>query len=114
MIPGTNTKMTTQITKSSQTGIITIDDPALIALQRDMVVSFTLEGQYVTDTRLPTPIESIDSDDFIAVIATPNFFVAALGENNVGTPTNSVRVRGYRAVATADLYAALVTEEINS
>lgn len=54
--------------------------------------------------------------DYLAIIATPDFVVAGSFAAGGGAPDRNVyaRVTGYRAVADADTYAALVTEEINS
>jgi hypothetical protein len=54
--------------------------------------------------------------DYIGIIATPNFVLAANFVTTAGGASNRAvwaRVTGYRAKADADTYAALVTEEIN-
>jgi len=53
--------------------------------------------------------------DYLGIIATPDFFLRGQFNNaaGLGTATLYVRVVGYMATATADLYAALVTQELN-
>ena len=54
--------------------------------------------------------------DYLGIIATPDFFIR--GQYNDALATSSarlyVRVVGYMAIASADTYAALVTQEVNS
>ena len=52
--------------------------------------------------------------DYIALIATNNFFVQVEGSNNAVAKTLSGRVWGYRARADASTYAALVQSEVLS
>ena len=49
--------------------------------------------------------------DWIAVIATPDFFVQCQGFGNTTSRGVNWRVWGYRATADADTYAALVQSE---
>ena len=54
--------------------------------------------------------------DYLGIIATPDFFIRGLFKNaaGIGNAALEVRVVGYMAVASADVYAALVTQEVNS
>jgi hypothetical protein len=54
------------------------------------------------------------AEDYIGIIATDNAFLQVEGLNN-GNPKNSrVRIFGYRAKASASVYAALVQSEVLS
>ena len=52
--------------------------------------------------------------DWIALIATNNFFIQLVGQNNIQLMTMTGRVWGYRAVADSSTYAALVQSEVLS
>ncbi|GAI60645.1 unnamed protein product, partial [marine sediment metagenome] len=52
--------------------------------------------------------------DYIALIATNNFFVQLLGAGNIAVKDVAGRVWGYRAKADSATYAALVQSEVLS
>jgi hypothetical protein len=52
--------------------------------------------------------------DYLGIIATNDFFIGIVGTNNTGVRSVSGKVYGYRARATADIYAALVQSEVLS
>lgn len=79
----------------------------------------TYQVQNVADTcatafgtaALETPPATLD---YIGIIATNNFFVGIKGANNAGAKGMAGKLYGYRAVASADIYAALVQSEVLS
>jgi hypothetical protein len=50
--------------------------------------------------------------DYVAIIATNDFFVNIQGVNNVSSMSGNVRLYGYRATASSAIYAALVQSEL--
>ena len=60
---------------------------------------------------LETPPSTLE---YIGIIATNDFFVSCQGTNNNGAKGVSGKLYGYRAVASADIYAALVQSEVLS
>ena len=52
--------------------------------------------------------------DYIGIIATNDFFVQIVGEGNTDPKSCRGKMYGYRAVASADIYAALVQSEVLS
>ena len=60
---------------------------------------------------LETPPSTLE---YIGIIATNDFFVQVQGTNNAGIKGVSGKLYGYRAVASADIYAALVQSEVLS
>ncbi len=52
--------------------------------------------------------------DYIGIIATNDFFIQVKGENNTSVKGMVGKMYGYRAVADADIYAALVQSEVLS
>ena len=60
---------------------------------------------------LETPPSTLQ---YIGIIATNDFFIQVKGSNNVNLKGLSGKLYGYRAVASADIYAALVQSEVLS
>ena len=52
--------------------------------------------------------------DYLGIIATNDFFVQVAGVNNAAAHGVSGKLYGYRAQASADIYAALVQSEVLS
>ena len=52
--------------------------------------------------------------EYVGIIATNNFFAAVQGTNNNNPMVLDYRVYGYRAIASADTYAALTQSELLS
>ena len=72
---------------------------------------FVDSGIGFTNAATETPTGMLD---YIGIIATNNFFVQVEGFQNTGVKTASGKMYGYRAVADADIYAALVQSEVLS
>jgi len=54
--------------------------------------------------------------DYLGIIATPDYFIRGQYNNaaGIGSAVLEIRMVGYMAIASADTYAALVTQEVNS
>jgi len=110
-IVATDTSMIGQVTRTAQGGSSNIAEPGTISLK----VSVIRQGVVGFESTNPSDISSSGGpNDYLAVIATPQFFVGVVGANNVAAGLCRARLTGFRAVAEASLYAALVTEELNS
>jgi len=113
-IAGTNSSVLAQIVKTTQGGQIHINNPTTIGRYEITSWSLGIEGS-LSAKDFPQPAGTTGSSrDFLAIIATPNFFLGVEGVANAVAKQAFCRVQGYRATATADVFAALVTEEINS
>jgi len=110
-IPATNTSCQVQVTRTSQTSIINCDDPDLIGLRAEHILGGVGEFSYA-DSRFPGFVDGSGKEP-ISIIATPNFFVAVQGGNNVAIKQGNVRLTGFRAVADSAVYSALLAEQIN-
>ena len=63
----------------------------------------------------PASLEAAGGQDWLAIIATNDFFVSVLSEGVPASPTRCIfTVQGYRAKADAATYAALVQSELLS
>jgi len=113
-LAGQDVSLNFSVNKTLET-VQTIDSPNCIAHLRVQVTSTPVGDTYVM-TAHPTEASSGTSNDYIAIIATPDFrLVGSYSSTGGGDPDRRcyVRLTGYRAIASADLYAALVTEELN-
>ncbi len=103
----------TQIPAATDPGI---NDTSIIGLRRTQIEYDAGTGNSVA-FEFNSPMNLMGSTgtstDYIAVVATPNWFLSIQGVNNTAAMWAAARIWGYRAKCTADLYAALVTEELS-
>jgi hypothetical protein len=112
-IAATNTSTAGSVTSTSQTAIANLDSTNCIATARDFIQGAGFVDGGVGFSR--AAMESYTGDvDYIALIATNNFFVSVQGLNNAVAKATTGRVWGYRARADASTYAALVQSEVLS
>jgi len=114
-IPGVSSATEASLTTTSQTGVTTLANANCLAVARLDIRSnaafpasagapFIRQSNEAPSTRL----------DYIGIIATNDFFVQVEGENNLLVKSCSGKMYGYRARATADVFAALVQSEVLS
>jgi len=112
MVGGTDTSVSGTITSTSMTALPTLSNTNTIATG-ELAIRTDAPGSQVAFQRAAS--ESYTGDlDYVALIATNNFFVQVDGSANVGNKSNRGRVYGYRARADASTYAALVQSEVLS
>jgi len=75
-------------------------------IKRDAAVAVAFEGFFGE-----TPNAGIE---YVGIIATEDFFIQLDGSNNAADKFANVRLYGYRAQASAEIYAALVQAELLS
>ena len=112
-IQGTDTSVTCAVTTTSQTGIVGLENSNCLAIGQNIIKSYAGAdaGVAFSTTGLETPPALLE---YLGVIATNDFFVGVEGSNNVNAKGVSGKLYGYRAKATADVYAALVQSEVLS
>jgi hypothetical protein len=110
------------LTTSTKAGLTTTRQTAMPSLANANCLS-RITDRIVTDAgaigagvgfstaALETPPATLE---YIGIIATNDFFVQVEGTNNLGAKGVSGKMYGYRAVASADIYAALVQSEVLS
>ena len=101
------------LTTTSQTGVATLGDANCLAVaqQRIQVNATSGMASSFQQQSLETPPSTLE---YIGIIATNDFFVQVVGGNNTNRKGVSGKLYGYRAVASADIYAALVQSEVLS
>lgn len=112
-LAGTTTGVRCQVTTTSQTGIIPLSSPKTIAKlnQQIQASGFADGGVGFTNAAMETPPSTLE---YIAIIATNNFFLGVEGVGNLNAKTGNCKLWGYRARADPSVYAALVQSELLS
>lgn len=112
-LAGVDTSVNASLTTTSQTAVQNLSNTNCLAnvTQGIKAAGFVDGGVGFTTGAIETPPATLD---YIGIIATNDFFVQVLGINNAGAKGVSGKLYGYRAVASADIYAALVQSEVLS
>ena len=112
-IPATNTQVNCSLTSTSNTAVANLSDANCLAtaVLDIRAQGFVDSGVGFTRNGMETPPATLD---YIGIIATNDFFVSIEGANNAGPKYVSGKLYGYRAQATADIFAALVQSEVLS
>jgi hypothetical protein len=94
-------------------GVPTLADANCIARLDHSVTAagFADAGIGFTNASAETPVGALE---YIGIIATNDFFVQVQGFQNTGLKTATGKLYGYRAQASADIFAALVQSEVLS
>lgn len=109
-----NTAVQSSLTTTSQTQVVNLSNSNCLAASgnhiraaqdiSDVAVSFQSVGS-------ETPPATLE---YIGIIATNDFFIQVEGRGNADAKGMDGKLYGYRAVASADIYAALVQSEVLS
>lgn len=110
---GINSGVNAVLTTTSQTTMVDLDNSNTLARRSERIRAsgFADGGVGFSEAALESPPATLD---YIGIIATNDFFVSVEGTNCVSEKTVTGKLYGYRAVASADIYAALVQSEVLS
>ena len=112
-IAATDTATTASVSATTLTAVTGLANSNVIATARDSIRAAGFADGGVAFTRAAESTIPAKAD-YIALIATNNFFVQCQGVGNVATKDVQGRMWGYRAKADASTYAALVQSEVLS
>ena len=112
-VAGSNTSVFASLTTTSQTAIVNLSTVSCLAtaVMDIRAQGFVDGGVGFTRTSSDTPDSNVE---YIGIIATNDFFVQVQGTNNAAGKIVTGRLWGYRAKASASIYAALVQSEVLS
>lgn len=99
------------LTTTRQTAVSNLGDANCLAVAQQRIQADATRAVSFQQQSLETPPSTMD---YIGIIATNDFFVQIIGGNNASAKGLSGKLYGYRAVASADIYAALVQSEVLS
>jgi len=112
-LAGVDTAVNCSLTTTSQTTVATLANANCIAVANERIRSagYVDGGVGFQTQSLETPPATLE---YIGIIATNDFFVQVAGFQNLIQKGCSGKLYGYRATATADIFAALVQSEVLS
>jgi len=112
-IAGIDTRVRGSLSTTSRTTIGDLNDANVIASARnDIRAAGFVDGGVSFHTQFgESPAVGMD---FLSIIATNDFFVQVEGNGNIGTAFMNGKLYGYRAVADANTFSALVQSELLS
>jgi len=112
-LAGIDTATTAAVTTTSQTSVVGLDNSNCLAVGQNIIKSAGyLDGGVSFQTSgMETPPAMME---YIGVISTNDFFVSVEGAGNLNARGVTGKLYGYRARASADIYAALVQSEVLS
>ena len=112
-VAGTDTAMEGSITSTRQTAVQTLSNSNCLAIALNQIRAggFADGGVGFSQTAGESPNTLLE---YLGIIATNDFFVQVAGNNNNIAHSMSGKLYGYRAMASADIYAALVQSEVLS
>jgi len=112
-VAATDTKVESSLTTTSQTNVQNLSNSNCLAASANFIKAggFVDGGVAFQSLGSETPPSNLD---YIGIIATNDFFIQVKGTGNLAARGMDGKLYGYRAVATADIYAALVQSEVLS
>jgi len=108
LVPGATTVATLTLSSTRRVSTGGIDAPNVIAAKR--ITTQEIGGGAVTNEYMASDSPASNLD-YIAIVATNDFFLNIEGSANLTALSGNTRVYGYRARADASVYAALVQSE---
>lgn len=113
VVAGSSTEVRSSLTTTSQTGTVSLNNSNCLASSNNVIkmAAGSVEGVPFQTLGNETPPSTLE---YIGIIATNDFFVQCQGSNNTAAKRADGKLYGYRAVASADIYAALVQSEVLS
>ena len=109
-IDNANSRVNASLCSTSQTAVRTLSASNCFAVANLYIRGSSL-GAVAFATMAEQPPATLD---YLGILATNDFFVQIAGDGNTGAKSVSGKMYGYRARATADIYAALVQSEVLS
>jgi hypothetical protein len=99
------------LTTTSQTAVQSLANSNCISVANERIIADAVMAVGFQTQALETPPSTLE---YIGIIATNDFFIQVGGFNNLGAKGVSGKIYGYRAIADASIYAALVQSEVLS
>ena len=114
-VAGTDTRVSCSLTSTSQTAVQDLSNANCLAASANLIkahAAATDSGVAFMTGMFETPTAS--GLEYIGIIATNDFFVQVQGAGNTSAKAVKGKLYGYRATASADIFAALVQSEVLS
>jgi len=108
---GVDAQVRSALTTTSQTAMPNLGDSNCMIRTTDSIKSDGVTAVSFSQQALETPPSTLE---YIGIIATNDFFIQTEGTGNAVAKGTAGKLYGYRAIASADIYAALVQSEVLS
>jgi len=112
-VDGITTATAASVSATSQTAVIGLENSNVLANTRLGIQCAGLGISGVGFTRGAGETQATNLD-YLGIIATNDFFLGMKGTGNLTAKFTNAKIYGYRARATADIFAALVQSEVLS
>ena len=110
LVAATNTATNCSLTTTSQTAVQNLSNANCLATAK-LAIRAAATMAVPFQRLVETPAATVD---YIGIVATNDFFIQIVGNANTAAKAIAGKMYGYRAVASADIYAALVQSEVLS
>lgn len=110
-ITGLNTASFGSISTTSRTTVGNLGDSNVLATAGNQTETDAVAAVSYAYSSADAPATQLE---YLGIIATNDFYAQIVGVNNVGAQSMSGRIYGVRAVADADIFAALTQSELLS
>jgi len=107
----TASQVASSLTTTSQTQVVNLSNSNCIAASSTSIKADATRAVGFQTIAGETPPATLD---YIGIIATNDFFIQVEGNGNTGAKGMDGKLYGYRAIASADIFAALVQSEVLS
>lgn len=111
MTMGSDSTVAASLTTTSQTAVQNLANANCMAASTNKIRSNGTAAVAFQSLGAETPPSTLE---YIGIIATNDFFVQVKGDGNTNALGCDGKLYGYRATASADIYAALVQSEVLS
>jgi len=108
---GSDSQVRSALTTTSQAAMPNLGDANCMVRTTDSIKTDGVTAVSFSQQALETPPSTLE---YIGIIATNDFFIQTQGDGNIAAKGTTGKLYGYRAVASADIYAALVQSEVLS
>ena len=109
---GADSNVQGSLSTTSRAALGTVADSNVLAADSKVIKANAQYGVSFSEQSPDSPVGT--TLDYIAIIATNNFFAQVEGAGNVATRGMNFRMWGFRARADANIYSALVQSELLS
>lgn len=113
-VNGQSTEVLASVSTVSRTTVGDLSDSNVIAAARNQLITSASPADPSVAFSREDPLTVPPGEDYLAIIATNDFYLNIIGQNNGNAKACRARVYGYRARADASTYAALVQSELLS
>jgi len=108
---GVNSAAFASVSTTSRTSVGNLSDSNVVGTGANQIQGGVADGVGFSYSSADAPATQLE---YLGIIATNDFYVQIVGNNNIAAKAVSGRIYGVRATASADIFAALTQSELLS